>query len=103
MSPATPQHDTTTFLDEFRAAHLSHLLVAAVTEFDVGSALTAGPLSFTDLCERLELADRPAIVLLTALRSMGLIDVDDENRLALTPYGREKLSPESPFHLRGYI
>jgi SAM-dependent methyltransferase len=103
MNSSVPHFDTTAFLDEFRAAQLSHLLVAAVTEFDVGSALHAGPLSFADLCERLELADRPAIVLLTALRSMELIDVDGDGRLVLTGYGREKLSPESPFHLRGYI
>lgn len=103
MFASAPQYDTTGFLDEFRAAQLSHLLVAAVTEFDVGAALAGGPLAYADLCERLELADRPAIVLLTALRAMELIDVDAEGRLHLTEYGREKLSPSSPFHLRGYI
>ncbi len=102
MSPSKPQYDTTAFLDEFRTAQLSHLLVAATTEFDVGQTLCAGPLPWNELRERLGLAERPAIVLLTGLRAMGLIDVEGSH-VRLTEYGREKLSPESPFHLRGYV
>ena len=103
MDHLTPRHDTTAFLDEFRTAQLSHLLAAAVVQFDVGGALSAGPLSYDSLCKRLRLAGRPAIVLLTAIRSIGLIDVDTQGRIGLTDYGREKLDPDSPFHLRGYI
>ncbi len=98
-----PSHDTTSFLDEFRTAQISHLLVAAVTDFDIGGALTEGPMTYSELRFHLELADRPAIVLLTALRSIGLIDVDADGRVALTPYGREKMSPASSFSLRGYV
>lgn len=103
MRSLVPQHDTTRLLDEFRTAQLSHLLTAAVVKFDVGSVLSSGPLPYALVCERLELADRPAIVLLTALRSIGLIEVDDRGRIGLTAYGREKLDPDSPFHLRGYL
>ena len=103
MENLRPQHDTTAFLDEFRTAQLSHLLTAAVVQFDVGTALSDGPLAYDELCRRLELADRPATVLLTALRSIVLIDVDAQGRIGLTEYGREKLDPNSPFHLRGYI
>lgn len=102
MSLPKPQHDTTAFLDEFRAAQLSHLLVAAATEFDVGQALCDAPRTFAELRQQLNLAERPAIVLLTGLRSMGLIDVEGP-LIRLTDYGREKLSPESPFHLCGYV
>lgn len=103
MEKLRPQHDTTAFLDEFRTAQLSLLLTVAVVRFDVGEALSDGLLAYEELCRRLKLADRPAIVLLTALRSIGLIDVDAEGRIGLTEYGREKLDPHSPFHLRGYI
>jgi SAM-dependent methyltransferase len=103
MPHATPQHDLTDLLDTFRAAQLSHLLVAAATEFDVGRELSAGPLPFDQLRQALRLAERPAVVLLTALRSLRLIDVDAAGRIALTGRGREQLSPESPFHVRGYL
>lgn len=102
-SQPVPQHDTTAFLDELRTAQISTLLVAAVTEFDVGNVLADGPLDYPELCSRLGLADRPAVVLLTGLRSIGLIDVGDDGRIGLTDYGREKMSAQSEFHLRGYI
>jgi len=103
MRQPNPQHDTTALLDEFRTAQLSHLLTAAVVQFDVGKSLRSGPQPYDSLREQLQLADRPAIVLLTVLRSIGLIDVDAQRRIGLTDYGREKLDPDSPFHLRGYI
>jgi predicted O-methyltransferase YrrM len=103
MQLSSPQFDPTGFLDDFRAAHLSQLLVAAVSDFDVGRILSDGPISFAELRGELKLAERPAIVLLTALRALKLIDVNDQHQMELTAYGREKLSPESPFHLRGYV
>lgn len=103
MPSDLPEHDTTAFLDEFRTGQLSHLLVAAVTEFDLGTVLAEGPLEFTELCEALRLQERAAIVLLTAMRAIGLIDVHADGCIGLTAYGTEKLSPHSPFHLRGYI
>ncbi|TWT88071.1 methyltransferase [Stieleria varia] len=103
MPEMLPQHDTTRFLDDLRTAQISNLLVAAVIEFDVGRVLAAGPLLYDDLRERLGLADRSAIVLLTALRSIDLIDVHADHRIGLTAYGQEKMDPDSPFHLRGYL
>jgi hypothetical protein len=98
-----PQHDTTRFLDDFRTAQISHLLTAAVSRFDVGQALSDGPLDYQTLRADLGLADRSASVLLTALRSIDLIEVTDAGLVQLTDYGREKMSPASEFHLRGYI
>lgn len=94
---------TTDLLDELRTAQISHLLVAAVTEFDIGETLAGGGQTFDELRAALGLDERPAIVLLTALRSIGLIDVDAVGRLELTAYGRDKLDPSSPLNLRGYI
>lgn len=84
-------------------AQISHLLVAAVVEFDVGRVLAGGALPFDVLCQRLELKERAAIVLLTGLRSIDVIDADADGAIGLTDYGREKLDPESAVHLRGYI
>lgn len=98
-----PDHDTTRLLDDLRTAQISHLLVAAVVEFDVGSILSGGPLGFSELCERLGLRERPAIVLLTGLCSIGIIEVLPSGAIALTGYGQEKLDPGSAFHLRGYL
>ena len=98
-----PKQDTTRFLDDFRTAQISHLLTAATTRFDVGQALSNGPKSFSNLSNELGLAERAAIVLLTGLRSIQLIDVDANGKLFLTDYGREKMSPSSPFQLRGYV
>ncbi|MCA9083147.1 MAG: hypothetical protein KDA81_03785 [Planctomycetaceae bacterium] len=102
-SSPVPQFDPTALLDEFRASALSQLLVAGVTSFDVGKALESGPLPYPELCRFLRLGDRPATVLMTALRSLGLIDVTADHLMCLTPYGREKIAPSSSCNLRGYI
>lgn len=98
-----PHHDPTRILDDFRASALSQLLVAGTTKFDVGRHLSKGPLDYESLCARLELAPRPATVLLTGLRSMGLVEISGDNLVQLTETGREKLDPNSKFNLRGYI
>ena len=103
MPSELPQQNTTAFLDELRTAQISHLLVAAVVEYDIGTVLANGPLTFAELRDTLNLKARPAIVLLTALRSIGLIDVHVDGRVGLTEYGQEKMDPNSAFHLRGYI
>jgi predicted O-methyltransferase YrrM len=98
-----PNQDPTQILDDLRMAYLSQLLIAGTARFDVATALKDAALPYAPLREKLGLQDRPAIVLLTGLRSMGLIDVDADHSIALTPYGREKLSTDSQFNLRGYI
>ncbi len=97
-----PLFDPTPLLDAFRASHLSTLLTAAIGHYDVGPLLAAEPHSFDRLRRALNLAERPAIVLFTALRAAGLIDVHGQE-LSLTPFGREKLDPNSPFCLSGYL
>ncbi|MCU1326252.1 MAG: hypothetical protein JWN34_1622, partial [Bryobacterales bacterium] len=77
-------------------------VTAGVGHFEIGSVLAKGPVAFDELRGILRLAERPGIVLLTALRSVGLIEINGTNVL-LTPFGREKLDPESPFCLRGYL
>ncbi|HIF33237.1 MAG TPA: methyltransferase domain-containing protein [Planctomycetaceae bacterium] len=103
MTPDKPQQDPTQILDDFRASALSQLLVASAEAFDIGSLLEESPKSYESICDQLGLAPRSATVLLTGLRSLGLIDLNADQLVGLTEYGREKLSPKSPFNLRGYI
>lgn len=98
-----PAEDPTQVLDDLRAAMLSQLLVAGTTRFDFGKELASGPQSYETLKARFELADRPAAVLCTAMRAMGLIQVNSDNLIELSGQGREKLDPDSLFNLRGYI
>jgi predicted O-methyltransferase YrrM len=102
MTIDKPLQDTTQLLDDFRAAALSQLLVAGTTRFDFGTVLAGKPMTYESLRGQLKLAERPATVLCTAFRSLGLIDVTDD-RVHLTSYGQEKLDPASPFNLRGYV
>jgi len=95
--------DPTQILDDLRASALSQLLVAGTTAYDVGTTLDDGPKSYEAICAEFKLADRSANVLLTALRALGLIDVNPQMLVELTDYGRDKLSPTSDSNLRGYI
>lgn len=103
MDSALPVHDPTHMLDDLRACYLSHLLVIAATKYDIGSALSASPRDYEDLCDEFQLAPRPATVFWTAARAMGLIELTPEGQIRLSNYGREKLAPNSPFNLRGYL
>ena len=98
-----PTENTTLLLDDLRASSLSNLLVVGTTRYDFGVLLEAGPKSYDDLCAAFDIKPRPATVLCTAMRALGLIQIAADQRVELTPYGKEKLAPQSPFNLRGYI
>src|ERR1019366_225188 len=48
-------------------------------------------------------AERPTVVLLTALRSFGLLMVDARSCLQLTDLAREHLLPGGPFDVGDYV
>ena len=97
-----PPLDPTSIFDIFRGHYGSELLTAAVAHFRVFELLAKGPRSFEGLRGDLGLAERPAVVLLTALRAMGLLTVDTSGRLELTALSREFLVGP-PFDISGYI
>jgi hypothetical protein len=94
---------TTDILDFFRSPMLSHLLVIGTTTFNIPQLLADYPLSFTEIQHQFNLRDRPLNVLLTAWRSMGLLDITPANKISLSPLAQEKLSPHSSYDLSGYI
>ena len=97
-----PPLDPTAIFEFFRGHYGSELLTAAVSHFHVFEHLAKGARSFEALRGDLGLAERPAVVLLTALRAMGLLVTDAAGRLELTPLSRTFLAG-SNFDICGYI
>ena len=77
------------------------LLIVAITELELFSALVDGPLESRDLLERLDVRDRPGDVLLTLLVAMSFLQREGD-RVRLTELAREHLTRESPWHLGPY-
>jgi SAM-dependent methyltransferase len=98
-----PRTDPTPLFELFRGIHATELLTAAVAHFNLFDRLAGAPLRIAELQKLLGLADRPFIVLTTALRAMGLIVRDREGRFGLTQIAREHLVPDSAFDVGGYI
>ncbi|HEY7119463.1 MAG TPA: methyltransferase [Tepidisphaeraceae bacterium] len=98
-----PRTDPTPIFEFHRGAHATELLAAAIAHLNVFTQLAGGPLSFDELRGRLNLAERPANVLFTALRAMGLLHRDSGGKLALTPIAREHLLAGSPFDVSDYV
>jgi predicted O-methyltransferase YrrM len=106
MTPSAllpPRVDPTPIFEAFRGSYATELLTAAVAHFDVFGRLAGGPRSFDDLRADLGLAERPAVVLLTALRALGLLRADGQGRLDLTDLARDHLVAGRDFDVRGYV
>lgn len=101
MTP--PPTDPTPIFEHFRGNHATELLACAVVEFNLFDSLADRPQSFSELEISLGLAERPVVVLTTALRAMGLLDRDQHGRIALTPMARTHLTSGSDFDVSGYF
>ena len=100
---ATPQIDPTPIFEHFRGSYATELLTAAVTGFDVFNRLARTPNTEDEFRRELGLQERPAVVLFTALKAMGLLAMDAQGRLDLTPLSREHLVHGTAFDVSGYI
>ncbi|WP_422930575.1 methyltransferase [Singulisphaera sp. PoT] len=98
-----PRFDPTSILEIFRGNHATELLTAAVSHFNVFGCLTNRRLGLEELRKELNLEERPATVLITALRAFGLIDRDGQGRLFLTELAQDHLVPGGNYDLGGYI
>lgn len=99
----SPEVDPTPIFEFYRGSYGSELLTAAVAEFDLFNQLVQEPQTFYDLRNTIGLEERPAMVLITAMRAFGLIEQDNSQRLRLTPLAREHLVPGGVFDVRDYI
>ena len=68
-----PTIDPASIFELFLGSYGSELLTAAVCHFNVFERLANGPLSWTQLCNDLQLVPRSAHVLITALRAFDLL------------------------------
>lgn len=98
-----PETDPTPIFEAFRGSYGTQLLTAAVAHFHLFDHLVDGPLAFSALRDNLALEQRPAIVLVTALRAMGLLEKNTDGTIELTQLARGHLVSSAPFAVTGYI
>ncbi len=98
-----PPRDPTPIFEIFRGNYGTELLTAAVAHFNVFGRLAGRPMSLEELCTELGLAERPAVVLLTALRAMNLLTCDHLGRFAPTDLARAHLVPGGERDISGYV
>lgn len=85
-----------------RAMFGSRLLIAAVSHFHVFDVLQQEPLSLTQISDKLQLAERPSMVLFPALCAMNLLQIDEAGNLAITETGRYLATAEKA-NIAGYV
>ncbi len=100
---ACPANDPAPIFEYFRAGFASNLLIAAVAHFRLFEKLEGRSLTHTELAAALGLEDRPAVVLFTALRAMGLIAANADGKLSLSALAAEQLAPGGYFSIAAYI
>ncbi len=98
-----PITDPTPVFEFYRASYGSELLVAATHHYKLFERLAPGPQAFDSLRAELGLAERPAVVLLGAMRAMGLVAAAADGRLQLTAIAREHLTTSSHFDVSDYL
>lgn len=103
VSQQFPMTDPTPLFEHFRGLHATELLTIAVAHLGVFEMLAPGPLEPVTMQQRLQLGDRPFVVLLTALRAMGLVTKTTGGQFELTPLASEHLVPGGAFDVSGYV
>jgi ubiquinone/menaquinone biosynthesis C-methylase UbiE len=98
-----PSSDPTPIFDLFRGIHATELLVVAVSHLKLFEFLERGPLAAAELQHQLGLADRPFVVLTTALRAMRLISKHDNGFFELSELARHHLTHPAPLNVVDYI
>ena len=97
-----PTTDPTPIFEHFRGSYATELLTAAIAHFDLFGRLGDQSMSLTDLYALLGLEERPGVVLSTALRAMGYLQMVD-GRVLATEIAREHLAPSAEFEVAGYL
>lgn len=98
-----PTLDPAPVFAAFRGSHATEVLCCAGAHLGLFAHLADAPLDEDELGLRLSLRERPRIVLLTALRAMGLVTRDEQGRAALTEQARVHLLPASPHYIGDYV
>ncbi len=85
-----------------RTMYSSRLLIAAVHHLNVFEQFIDGPQTIAELQRRLDLKQRPAMVLFPALCAMGMLKRDSAGNFAVTEIGRYLTTAVVP-NLIGYL
>lgn len=97
-----PETDPTTLLRPRDGIYAVDLLAAAVVEFRLLDSLATNPATFDKLCRRFDWAERPADVLVTLMKSYGLVAEDGDGVLSATLLAQEHFCEGSPWDLTDY-
>lgn len=100
---APPVSDPTSIFELFRGSYGTELLTAAVAHFDLFGRLARQSRTLGELRADLDLAERPAVVLTTALRAMKLLQMDAAGRFGLTSIAAEHLVHDEEFDVGSYL
>ncbi|GAB3540612.1 methyltransferase [Spirosoma fluminis] len=100
--PFSLQPDPAPITRHLRAMFGSRVLIAAVSHLSVFEELSAEPLTIDELSRRLQLNERPAMVLFPALCAMELLQRDQSGRLHITELGRFLTQSQTP-NVTGYV
>ncbi len=104
MAPlGSPVIDPTSIFEHFRGSYGTELLTAAVAHFDLFGRLAKQPRTLAELQTDLNLAERPAIVLTTALRAMQLLTKNTAGQFELTAIAAEHLVHGEEFDVGSYL
>jgi predicted O-methyltransferase YrrM len=98
-----PATDPTSIFEFFRGSYGTDLLTAAVAHFDLFGRLAKQPRTLEDLQSELGIAQRPAIVLTTALRAMKLLHRNSAGQFEVTPVAKEHLLRGGDFDVGNYL
>ena len=99
----TPVLDPSHLFEMFRGNYATELLTAAVAHFQLFGRLAKQPLTLPELARELGLAERPALVLTTALRAFHLLRTDSRGRMEPTDLARDHLTPGAYFDVGDYF
>jgi len=104
MQPLSlPTTDPTSIFEHFRGSYGTDLLTAAVAHFDLFGRLAKQPRTLAELQADLGIAERPAVVLTTALQAMQLLSKNATGQFDLTPVAKEHLIRGGDFDVGNYL
>ena len=97
-----PSTDPRNLLRLRDSVYSADLFITAVAHLDLFSWLDKNPADMQEVCSSLQIEERPADVMLTLFKSMGLVE-ERECRYYLTELSKEHLIGSSPWFLGPYI
>lgn len=100
---APPPTNPSSLFELYRSNYASEVLVAAVSHFHFFERIESEPLRPDQIPASFGLTQRASVVLLTALRALGLVTLSTEGRLELPEPVRQHLLPNGPYYIGDYF